>query len=598
MWASNALAQGPHPVEQAWFRDDTGQRSLEDVRQQTFTPYSGMLARGFDAKAVYWVKLRIPASEVASGPWVLRIQPAWHDDLRLFDPADPHTALRATGDRYPWAASEFLSLGNAFLLQSTPTARDVYVRVQSKHSYQLDVELLGVQAAERSEWQRVIVLSIYITAMTLVLLWALSVLLLRRDRTVAVFALTQTAALLYSLLMFGMGRVLLDGWVASAWLDNAHAVVVMAYTFTSVLFYSLLLRDSGASRWANAVLGVLTLMPVVALALYLAGYATQALSLNSLNVLSFSLLAFAIAWLGLRGQPSSAALLPRWGLRIFLTLILLIGLWGALPLLGLVKASAVSLLIFLLHGPVLTTVLGALLVFRSRQRVMEQARQVALATARAEQERLAREEQSQFMAMINHEIKNPLAVLKLLLAGQPIQGRAEAQVDTVVALLERCLMYDQLNAGQGQRSTEVMQPGLIVQQCIDRTGVPSRFVATLASAQRVQSDPLLYSVIVGNLLDNALKYAPRDSSIAVDLHDAEHNGRPCVCLSVSNTIGRAGTPDPDRMFDKYYRAEGARSTPGTGLGLYLVKSFAAMLGGSVTCTVQPPNIRFEVCLPL
>jgi len=300
---------------------------------------------------------------------------------------------------------------------------------------------------------------------------------------------------------------------------------------------------------------------------------------------------------GLSKQRTEAVPLPNWSLKLFFSLILLVGFFNSIPLLGWIPATRFSMWLFVLHGPLLLTFMGLALVLRYRQIINTQEREVKLAQMKAEQERIARTEQSKLLAMINHEVKTPMAVLKLMLAGQPMQAKAEEQVDAVVTLIERCLMLDQMNELKEQRALESFEPQAIVQQCIDKTGASSRFERVLSTGETIMGDPVLYGVIVSNLLDNAIKYSPADSVIRVELLDSQSHEKPCVSLTVCNQIGRAGQPDPARLYDKYYRADAARHVSGTGLGLYLVKSLTQWLGGEVSCETVQNQIRFKVCIP-
>ena len=145
--AAENVEQNPFSV--AYFRDPSGQSSFKDIEKEAaFIPFEGILSKGYDAKAVYWLKIHIPPGNPSGQPWILRLQPSWHDDIRLFDPLESDTSFRQTGDLFPWALGEFPSLGHSFVIKKTPEPRNVYVRIQSVHSYQINVELLNQMIGE------------------------------------------------------------------------------------------------------------------------------------------------------------------------------------------------------------------------------------------------------------------------------------------------------------------------------------------------------------------------------------------------------------------------------------------------------------------
>lgn len=583
----------------SYFKDPNGHARFADVRANAhFIPYNGILSQGYDAHAAYWLKVHIPAADQETRPWVLRLQPSWHDDVRLYDPAETETSERITGDHYPWALSEFPSLGHAFLVKKLPEPRDVFIRIESVHSYQATTELLDQTIAERGEWNRMMMLSLYLSAMTLILLLALFNLWLHFDKTLGFFALTQFTTILYSLLAFGVTRALLDSLIPNIFLDQFHIVVVILYTFAAMQFNKLLLDNVGIKRWFNAPITIVSFIPMVCIGLYIAGHTSLALSLNSFCLMSFPILTVIAVWLGMYQPVKTNSLLPIGLLRVYFTLSLMIGLLGAAPLLGIMPATDISSQIFLFHGPLLISIVGALIIYRARNFANQQKREVDIAKTMAEQERKGRLEQSQFMSMLNHEIKSPLGILKLLVAGQSIQKKAEHQIDTVVSLLERCLMDDKLSTSGEAIEKQLFDPKVLIQECIERTGLQTRFKLDVTSKSQLISDPTLYTVIANNLLDNALKYSPKDSVIRVYLDEIMRDERAYYRLTVLNKIGRAGIPEHDRAFEKYYRSEAARSIPGTGLGLYLVKSFAIALGGDVRYEVYTSDIKFSICLPL
>jgi signal transduction histidine kinase len=102
----------------------------------------------------------------------------------------------------------------------------------------------------------------------------------------------------------------------------------------------------------------------------------------------------------------------------------------------------------------------------------------------------------------------------------------------------------------------------------------------------------LFQMLV-NLLDNALKYAPEGSEVGLSLHAGE-----AAVLRVDD--GGPGIPEADRerVFDRFQRLESHRGTPGSGLGLSLVRAIVHRHGGRIELIDRAPGLRVQVTLPL
>ena len=87
--------------------------------------------------------------------------------------------------------------------------------------------------------------------------------------------------------------------------------------------------------------------------------------------------------------------------------------------------------------------------------------------------------------------------------------------------------------------------------------------------------------MLGNLLDNALKFTPKGGRIEVRLASNPFS------LSVANTGPGIPAADIPHVFKRFWRGDGSRSLPGNGLGLALVKAIVTSYGGSVTCESTP-----------
>jgi signal transduction histidine kinase len=224
--------------------------------------------------------------------------------------------------------------------------------------------------------------------------------------------------------------------------------------------------------------------------------------------------------------------------------------------------------------------------------------------------------QSNFIDSVTHELKSPLASLKLSL--QTLTRRAvpaEQQADFHRIMLQDVERLDMLidhlldaaktlqrrpQAGDDVADVEALLQG-VAAAVIQRHGV----VADVITVQAVKGTPLLVvgrsadvEIVLRNLLDNAVKYSLPDPRITVTL-GRTNTGRVRIAVADNGP----GIPIPLRplIFKRFVRlgSELERSTPGTGLGLFLVKSLVRQMRGKVSARGRqpPPGTVFEVELP-
>ena len=91
--------------------------------------------------------------------------------------------------------------------------------------------------------------------------------------------------------------------------------------------------------------------------------------------------------------------------------------------------------------------------------------------------------------------------------------------------------------------------------------------------------------LVGNLLDNAVKFTPAGGTVSVTLSKEPETG--LARLAVSDTGIGISEADKANLFKRFWRSDASRSLPGNGLGLAVVKAIVTSYGGTVTCTSRP-----------
>ncbi len=194
-------------------------------------------------------------------------------------------------------------------------------------------------------------------------------------------------------------------------------------------------------------------------------------------------------------------------------------------------------------------------------------------------------QQRQLVADASHELRTPLTSLRtnleLLARGQPTDPRERQQVLVeLVAQMERLstLVGDLIDLARDEEATlpieDVRLDDVVADAITDVRGrYPRvRFDAVLEGTTVRGIRPRLLRAVT-NLLDNAGKWSPTGGVVEVTVNGAE--------VSVRDHGPGVAPEDAPRVFDRFWRAPNARSLPGSGLGLSIVKDVAESHGGSV-----------------
>src|SRR6201996_6613122 len=201
-------------------------------------------------------------------------------------------------------------------------------------------------------------------------------------------------------------------------------------------------------------------------------------------------------------------------------------------------------------------------------------------------EKKLQEQKKNFLLSVTHELKSPLASIKLLL--QTIQKRdlTKAQIldfiDKSLLDIERLddMVENMLLASKIENSSYTFPKAnfnvsVLVDSIVNRLqiskcdGNQQIIDAEIESKIEITGDKFALTSVVTNLIENAIKYSGPCETVAVKLFSKEGK----VYLQVADHgIGIADNEKP-KIFDKFYRvgSEDTRNTKGTGLGLYIVK---------------------------
>lgn len=204
--------------------------------------------------------------------------------------------------------------------------------------------------------------------------------------------------------------------------------------------------------------------------------------------------------------------------------------------------------------------------------------------------RRAIERERAFTADAAHELKTPLAAIKLqaqvaLSADTPERQRLAMQrvvqgVDRSARLAEQLLVLARLDEDARPPRLPVDIPLLVEAALGGHRDLAAHrnieLVRTLAPVRSALADPVLVRLMLDNLIDNAIKYGKDGGTIDISLHDDGTKLR----LSVSDDGPGVPVETYGRLAERFYRGERAPA-PGSGLGLSIVERIAQLIGGSV-----------------
>jgi signal transduction histidine kinase len=194
--------------------------------------------------------------------------------------------------------------------------------------------------------------------------------------------------------------------------------------------------------------------------------------------------------------------------------------------------------------------------------------------------------QKNFLLSVTHELKSPLASIKLFL--QTIQKRdlnreqrinfidkCLTDIERLDDLVENMLMATKIDNQTYTFPKEKFNLSLLVDTVVNRLqvnkcdGREQTINAEIEPQVEITGDKFAMTSVVTNLIENAVKYSPPCEAVDVKLF---HKGDEVHFIVADNGIGIADAEKP-HIFDKFYRVgnEDTRNTKGTGLGLFIVK---------------------------
>jgi two-component system, OmpR family, phosphate regulon sensor histidine kinase PhoR len=203
---------------------------------------------------------------------------------------------------------------------------------------------------------------------------------------------------------------------------------------------------------------------------------------------------------------------------------------------------------------------------------------------------------SGFTAAVSHELRTPLARLMSLLETAALPGedpaelveRAKREVEQIGGLIDDVLFLSELETGREVVALGATPIREIAEQVVaDHAESAARGDIALrvdvADGLEVPLRPRMLRVVLENLVTNAIRYAGPGARCRVSAERRDG----AVVLTVADDGQGVSEEDLPRLFERFYRADRARSSRGTGLGLSIVKHVVTSAGGTVEAAGSP-----------
>ena len=606
-----------------WLKDDSARLGVDAVAaSRDFKPLVGELNLGFTSAAI-WLRVEVVRGWSAPRQWLLEVTNPLHDDVRLYTRSpDGSFTERRSGDHLGRELWEMDYRQTVFKLDLDSLApQTLWLRLQSGN--QMSTQLLlwqpeAFQLAVRTETMSYgLLFGVFLT----ILIFHLAFWRWTREPVSGWYCLYVASNALIVVLVEGYfqqysqwGGKLTDimiGVLLSSLIWSATMFAVNQLELDSVLpRFKRVLVNGSASLSALFVVLTLTLgypatvMPaqmvllawgllllVLPLWLWWAGHAPARFFALAFGVFLVGSMLRLARSLGL-AEPS---VLTDYSYQIGSIIHMLMmslaisGHYNAMKRERLATQVAVNRLL----EEQIAKRIAALKQEIGRRETLEIELRQALAV-----EQQARQQQRDFVAMVSHEFRTPLAIINT-----SVHHVARNLDASQARSLERCghirdsvarmtdLMDDYLSLDRIEDESQVLHLndcdiGGVVKDVLSEWPVEMIEMKMTDLPPTLLCDWKLVQVAVHNLVANGLRHSPAGAALQISL-----TGQSGGAVSMEVTDLGSGIPSDEigRVFEKYFRGRGAMDKPGAGLGLYIVQRIAQLHGGNV-------GVRSEVGL--
>jgi signal transduction histidine kinase len=615
-----------------WLKDESGTLTLDEARQRSdFVPLPKTLSEGFTSVTI-WLRFDVqPNNPVASSRWMLEVGNALFDDVRLYSPRqDGSYGEQRSGEDIPRTAWPVDYRNPSFALQTDgDETRRYYLRVSARNALSSSIHLWHPEAFAIAARDEAFNYGVFYGVYILILVFHLFFWFVTRESLGGWYVPYVAMNFLGAAISTGHFQRLtgLPGPMSDMLLG---VMLCMPLAISNTFTLTLLELASVMPRFVRIYLPLMWSLGIGLSLVVVAGhFGSGVASAQAMTLVCIALLIAIGIHLAWRGHRPARFFLFAFGIFYAAVVLRYLRNLGILepsvlteysvPVGALLHMIVMSLGFTGQYNKIKQEKLAAQAALNESLEAQVQERTTKLMDEIARREKSenevrhaldvmgrARQEQQDFVAMVSHEFRTPLAIINTVtqqLAGNldaPREKSRERCADIrdstrrMTDMMDEFLSFDRLG-GEFHPTLRPINPRQLARSVADEFDPGRLYIEDECTLDEFVCDVELLRVALRNLLGNALRHSPQELPVKFITRSTTDGA---VVFEVKDAGSGIPADEIPRLFQKYFRGRGALNKPGAGLGLYLVERIAGLHGGTVSVdSALGQGSSFKLAIP-
>jgi len=589
----------------SFYVDPTDHASINNIQSRSFKLFNSSIGLGFQQHPV-WIKLEVmPQSKIKS--LIIKISPPVLDEIMLFEPKDDGWDTRVVGDTYPKNLREVADSNFHFFISPSSTKTKIYfikvttsslsnMNIVVQDAYNSIISTKKEDTINGMNLGMLIIFMLICMTATIINISGLSITLLFYAGLSISFILTFNGVLL-SLLPNDLSPIN----------DTIYKIMLVAKLFASHVLSYFLIKKIQGPKWYLKLFWIN--IPVFTFFFY--SIATPFYLETMRYMIKYAVIMQVVhliaVWKSQDRDIKSSVLLG------YFTMFMVATIFQSNFM---IQNNFITVMQLVSINTTITCLVFLSLYFKLS---INERNKILMLSGKIKAHEQNVKSNGMLFDMLSHEVKNAVSTINLgaeslkesidddddddddakLRRKAALKKRAlniKLSALNITSILQRCLRLNEIEDGRVK-----LQPisfnlhdmlSEICKELAERASTNKILIQSgqnIGEAIKVYKDYFLFKLMLSNLIENACKYAVKDSVIMVNVASVQE----WISIQVTNETS-IGFPDENRLFERYYRSENAHRITGSGLGLVLIKKLANIFEGDVVYSHDDRHVTFTV----